>query len=138
MMSQFRSDVKQKGWWFYDRDHRTGERQITHTLMNFGNLSVDDQTAFHEVYSQAVMRGEPVYVVCRKTFPIYRMFFDIDCCMHVAPVDVNAFYEKVSKLVCATIFELFSNQLGAPLRSIVSVAEPKTIKNPQRVLVKLG
>lgn len=137
-MSQFRSDVKQKGWWFYDRDHRTGEKQITHTLMNFGNLSVDDQSAFHEVYSQAVVRGEPVYVVCRKTFPIYRMFFDIDCCLYVAPGDVNAFYEKVSKLVCATIFELFSNQLGAPLRSIVSVAEPKTIKKSSKDVVKIG
>ena len=76
-------------------------------------------------------------MLCVKTFPIYRMFFDIDCCMHVAPVDVNAFYEKVSKLVCATILSCF--RINSEHRFGPSFGyEPKTIKKSSKDVVKIG
>ncbi len=147
MSQPFREVVSRHQWWWQDKNRVEGEeQQQTHLLLNSGILSVrgDALAQFHSVYANAIVHNEALYVVSKRTFPIYRMFFDIDTIVYEAPEDLNDFYEKVSKMVAATVFELFSDALAAAAadsslgRLIVSVAEPVPFKKKSKDCVKIG
>lgn len=111
----------------------------THNKMDGGMLYVEDMDGFHAIYARAVVMGEDLYMVCKKSMPVFRMFFDVDAHLAEEPVDPSAWYTSVCKFICSTLLELFSDSLaGAPLLLIASVADCKPTRKANQDCFKYG
>ena len=100
--------------YFHQRDD---ERKETHCLMDGGKLVVpyDDEGAFLQQYANFVAQGGRAFVMCRRSFPVFRLYFDIDA--HVLEPPEAAWAERIGKYVLAVVSELLEPEAvdeGAP------------------------
>ena len=138
-MEPFKLQLRSRGWYFTKRDQEEHVRTPTHTLMDGGILAIApaELPEFHRVYADATAAGQWVYVVALKT-RVFRMFFDFDCHVFDPPDDVPSWCASLTKLVCATLRELFGDSLAQPLHALTSVAELKQTRKGQQDAYKVG
>lgn len=110
--------------------NKNDERKETHYLLDGGKLIVPDSTerAFLEKYTAYLQSGGRAYVVSKRSFPTFRMFFDIDA--HLTDTPPAGWHEKLGKYILSVAQELFEEADSQTL--IICATELKaTVKSGQ-------
>lgn len=116
-----------------------GKNQMaTHLKLDGGSLCIKDVNNFHLLYANAVHRKESIYMVERKTEPVFRMFFDIDAHLELTQLVDRDWYIKMCKYVAGTLYELFCDNIQEPIRLIVSTADSKIVRKYSKECCKYG
>lgn len=92
---------------YYQR--KNDERKETHYLLDGGKLVVPDadEATFLSTYAEYVSKGGRAYVVSRRSYPIFRMFFDLD--VHLTDSPPIGWHERVGKYILGVVQELFDD-----------------------------
>ena len=86
-------------WLFKWTAKSNGPKEFTHLLLNGGRLNVADQqhSLFLNEYSNAIARGEKLFIVESKT-PIFRLFVDFDFKPPPPPAIIDAALRSASSV----------------------------------------
>ena len=89
---------------FYQR--KGDERKETHYLLDGGKLVVpiDQEAEFLRRYAAFIHQGGRAFVVSRRSYPVFCMFFDFD--VHVTDIQPAEWFEAIAKYVLSAVKEM--------------------------------
>lgn len=95
-MAGLKDDLLKRGW-LLKGSGNPNQPPATHLFLDGGKAAIPDEHAgtFLNMYTNALLRGETVYVVELKT-SAFRLFFDVD--MHVAEVQEASYLETFAQI----------------------------------------
>jgi hypothetical protein len=119
---------------YYQR--KNDERKETHYLLDGGKLVVPDadEFTFLTTYADFVSNGGRAYVVSRRSYPVFRMFFDLD--VHLTDTPPDGWHERVGKYIIGVIRELFDDTDDQTL--VVCATDIKNATKAGRECIKHG
>ena len=119
---------------YYQR--RNDERKETHYLLDGGKLVVpdSDEAAFLSTYADYVSKGGRAYVVSRRSYPVFRMFFDLD--VHLTDSPPEGWHERLGKYILGVVQELFDDTEDQTL--IICATDIKQATKAGRECIKNG
>lgn len=131
----FKAELAARGWML--RSGATVESMpCTHLFLDGGRAAVPDAMhgMFLNLYTNAILRGERVYVVETKTSN-FRLFFDIDARYDGDPIKATQELLRLVQVLNALVSQFWSLGVGEEPRAIVCTAP---IKKSDTAAYKLG